>query len=319
MRTQATTKNKPTKRPGYRIVVGLGSCGIAAGGHKVRTALLEQLKARKLAVEVAETGCVGMCYREVLLDVRGPDGKVCTYGNMTPERLPRFIDEHLAGGKPVTEWLVRASGIALEDDSFYAKQKRIVLRNCGHMDPEKIAEYRARDGYQALEKVLKTMTPEQVIQEMLDSGLGGRGGAGFPTGKKWQFARNSPGAKKYIVCNGDEGDPGAFMDRSVLEGDPHSVMEGMLIAAYAVGADEGYFYVRAEYPLAVARIKLAITEATKHGFLGKNILGTKFSFEVKIKEGAGAFVCGEETALMQSIEGKRGMPRLPSIDCIRAV
>jgi NADH-quinone oxidoreductase subunit F len=310
MRTQPIPKKKPSKQPGYRIVIGLGSCGIAAGGHKVRSALLEQLKARKLPIEVGETGCVGMCYREVLLDVHDRHGKAYTYGNMTPERLPRLIDEHLVGGRPVAEWLVRASDTPLPDDSFYAKQKRIVLRNCGQMDPEQIDQYRARDGYRALEKALKTMTPEQVIAEVLNSGLSGRGGAGFPTGRKWQFARNSPGGKKYIICNGDEGDPGAFMDRSVLEGDPHSVMEGMLIAGYAVGADEGYFYVRAEYPLAVARIKLAIAAARRQGLLGRNILGTAFCFDVHIKEGAGAFVCGEETALMQSIEGQRGMPRL---------
>ncbi|MDI6739693.1 MAG: NADH-quinone oxidoreductase subunit NuoF [Candidatus Edwardsbacteria bacterium] len=310
MRTQAATKSKTAKLHDYKIVIGLGSCGIAAGGHKVRAALLENLKARKLSVEVGETGCVGMCYREVLIDVHDRHGRVYTYGNMTPERLPRFIDEHLADNKPVVDWLVRAEGTALPDDSFYAKQKRIVLRNCGHMDPEKIGEYRARGGYKALEKALRTMTPEQVIKQVSDSGLRGRGGAGFPTGRKWQFARDSKSDKKYVVCNGDEGDPGAFMDRSVLEGDPHSVMEGMLIAAYAVGADQGYFYVRAEYPLAVERLKLAIKDAKKHGLLGKNIMGTKFSFEMKIKEGAGAFVCGEETALMQSIEGKRGMPRL---------
>ncbi len=300
---------KPTA-PDYRIVVGLGSCGIAAGGHKVKAALMENLKKAKLNVQVSDTGCVGMCYSEVLLDVYDKHGQVYTYGNMTPDRMPRFVDEHLGQGRPVADWLVKASDRALPDDSFYAKQKRIVLRNCGQMDPEKIEDYMAHGGYQALEKALKKMTQDEVIKEVLDSGLRGRGGAGFPTGRKWQFARGSKGDKKYIVCNGDEGDPGAFMDRSVLEGDPHNVMEGMLIAGYAIGADEGYFYVRAEYPLAVERLKLAIEQAKKKGFLGKNIMGTKFSFEMKIKEGAGAFVCGEETALMASIEGQRGMPRL---------
>ncbi len=306
-------KKKAVKKPAapdYRIVVGLGSCGIAAGGHKVKAALMESLKKAKLNVQVSDTGCVGMCYSEVLLDVHHKNGQVYTYGNMTPDRMARFVDEHLAKGQPVADWLVKASDRALPDDSFYAKQKRIVLRNCGDIDPEKIEDYMAHGGYQALEKALKKMSPDEVIKEVLDSGLRGRGGAGFPTGRKWQFARGSRGDKKYIVCNGDEGDPGAFMDRSVLEGDPHNVMEGMLIAGYAIGADEGYFYVRAEYPLAVERLKLAIEQAKKRGFLGKNIMGTKFCFEMKIKEGAGAFVCGEETALMASIEGQRGMPRL---------
>jgi NADH-quinone oxidoreductase subunit F len=294
----------------YKVVIGLGSCGIAAGGHKVRAALLEQLKSRQLDLKVSETGCVGMCYREVLIDVIDPQGRVCTYGEMTPERMPRLVEQHLVGGSPIDEWLVRAEGKSLPDDSFYAKQKRIVLRNCGAMDPEQIDEYRSRGGYQALEKVLRTMSPTQVIQEITDSGLRGRGGAGFPTGLKWKFAREAKGDKKYIVCNGDEGDPGAFMDRSVLEGDPHSVMEGMLIAAYAIGADEGYFYVRAEYPLAVKRLRLAMEQARKNRLAGRNILGTGFNFEFHLKEGAGAFVCGEETALLASIEGRRGMPRL---------
>ena len=306
-------KKKAVKKPSapdFRIVVGLGSCGIAAGGHKVKAALMENLKKAGLKVQVSDTGCVGMCYSEVLLDVHHKNGQVYTYGNMTPDRMPRFVDQHLTQGQPVAEWLVRASDRALPDDSFYAKQKRIVLRNCGQMDPEKIEDYMAHGGYQALEKALRKMSPDQVIKEVLDSGLRGRGGAGFPTGRKWQVARDSKNDKKYIICNGDEGDPGAFMDRSVLEGDPHNVMEGMLIAGYAIGADEGYFYVRAEYPLAVERLKLAIGQAKKKGFLGQNIMGTKFCFEMKIKEGAGAFVCGEETALMASIEGQRGMPRL---------
>ncbi len=211
---------------------------------------------------------------------------------------------------PVVEWLVRAQTMALPDDSFYAKQKRIVLRNCGLINPESIDEYLARDGYRALVKAIQTMAAEEVIKTVIDSGLRGRGGAGFPTGMKWQFAHSARGEKKYVICNGDEGDPGAFMDRSVLEGDPHSILEGMLICGYAIGADEGYLYVRAEYPLAVARLKKAIVDATARGYLGQNILGADFSFQLHVKEGAGAFVCGEETALMASIEGKRGMPRL---------
>jgi NADH-quinone oxidoreductase subunit F len=310
LRTAAETKKRSSKIPDYRVVVGLGSCGIAAGGHKVMAALKDEIKKSKLNVALAETGCVGMCYREVLLDVYDKDGNLFTYGNMTPERLPRLVEEHLTKHQPVKDWLVRAHNQALPDDSFYAKQKRIVLRNCGVFNPESIQDYMEHQGYKALEKALKTMTPEQVIKEVLDSGLRGRGGAGFPTGRKWQFARDSKNDKKYVICNGDEGDPGAFMDRSVLEGDPHNVMEGMLIAAYAIGADEGYLYVRAEYPLAVQRLKLALSAAKKHGLLGKNIMGTGFNIEMKIKEGAGAFVCGEETALMASIEGNRGMPRL---------
>lgn len=294
----------------FKVVVGLGSCGIAAGGRKVYAALQEILPASHLNVELSETGCVGMCYREVLLDVIDREGKIFRYGNMTPDRLPRLVESHLQNGEPVKEWLVSAQGLSLPDDSFFGKQKRIVLRNCGAINPESIEEYMERGGYSALRKALKSMTAEEVIQEITNSGLRGRGGAGFPTGRKWQFARAAKGSKKYIICNGDEGDPGAFMDRSVLEGDPHSVLEGMLIAGYAIGADEGYFYVRAEYPLAVARIRLAIEEAKRLNFLGDNILDTNFSFNMKIKEGAGAFVCGEETALIASIEGKRGMPRL---------
>lgn len=294
----------------YKVVVGLGSCGIAAGGQKVRSALQDTIDRAHAPVELTETGCVGMCYREPLVDVIDPGGSLFTYGNVTPERVARIVEEHFLGQTPVVEWLVRAQTMALPDDSFFAKQKRIVLRNCGLMNPESIDQYLARDGYRALTKAIKTMDAEEVIKTIMDSGLRGRGGAGFPTGMKWQFAHSARGEKKYVICNGDEGDPGAFMDRSVLEGDPHSILEGMLICGYAIGADEGYLYVRAEYPLAVARLKKAIVDATALGYLGKNILGTDFSFQLHVKEGAGAFVCGEETALMASIEGKRGMPRL---------
>ncbi len=297
-------------RNDFKIVVGLGSCGIAAGGRKVYSALQDLLPGLNFHIELSETGCVGMCYREVLLDLIDREGRVFRYGNMTPDRLPRFIDMHLRKGEPVEEWLVVSPDRALPDDSFFKKQKRIVLRNCGVINPENIKEYMERGGYAALEKVLKSMTPEEVIQQVTNSGLRGRGGAGFPAGRKWQFARTARESKKYVICNGDEGDPGAFMDRSVLEGDPHSVLEGMLIAGYAIGADEGYLYVRAEYPLAVKRIRLAMEEAEKRNLLGRDILGSDFSLELHIKEGAGAFVCGEETALMASIEGKRGMPRL---------
>ncbi len=297
-----------TERP--KLVVGLGTCGIAAGGRKVYDRLRDEVSRRALDVEIDETGCVGMCFREVLLEVREPGGGTFLYGDVTPDRVNRILDEHVQDGRVVSEWLVRSDRGACADDAFFAKQKRIVLRNCGIINPDSIEEYLANEGYQGFEKALKSMTPEQVIEEIIQSGLRGRGGAGFPTGLKWRFASQSRAADKYVVCNGDEGDPGAFMDRSVLEGDPHSVLEGMLIAGYAQGANHGYIYVRAEYPLAVRRLKRAIRQAEERGFLGRGILGTNFNFEIRIKEGAGAFVCGEETALIASIEGQRGMPRL---------
>jgi len=294
----------------YKIVVGLGSCGIAAGANKVYDAFKGIIEKSDIPVTLDETGCMGMCYKEVLVEVINPDGKSVIYGEVTPEKANTIFESHIIEGKPVVEWIVKADDMETSEDSFFSKQKRIVLRRCGVINPESIDEAIAMDAYKAIEKAIKTMTPEQVIEEVLNSGLRGRGGAGFPTGMKWKFARSSEGSKKYIVCNADEGDPGAFMDRSVLEGDPHSVIEGMMIAGYAIGADEGYIYVRAEYPLAIKRLKIAIKDAEERGFLGKNIFGTDFSFKIKIKEGAGAFVCGEETALLASIEGKRGMPRI---------
>lgn len=294
----------------WRVVIGLGSCGAASGGRAVYEAMQEGIARRELLADLEETGCLGMCYNEVLVDVIDSEGRRTLYKEVTPEKVDRLLDEHIIEGKPITEWIARAEGVATDDETFFKDQKRIVLRNCGLISPESIEEYLARDGYQALERVLKEMSQAQVISEILDSGLRGRGGAGFPTGLKWKFAAQSETTPKYFICNADEGDPGAFMDRSVLEGDPHSVIEGMLIGAYAIGAEAGYIYVRAEYPLAVARLKLALKQAQKHGFLGQNILGSDFSFDLKIKEGAGAFVCGEETALIASIEGKRGMPRL---------
>lgn len=291
-----------------KVVVGLGSCGLAAGAKDVFSAFEKELASSKVTAELGQTGCVGLCYREVLVDVITADGKV-TYGEVVPKMVSRIVEEHVKDGKPILEW------IALDDNGgeeapFLAKQKRIVLRNCGQLDPEKIDDYLAVDGYKAIEKALKKMAPEKVVEEIKASGLRGRGGAGFTTGLKWEFTRNAPGDKKFIICNADEGDPGAFMDRSVLESDPHSVIEGMLIAGYAIGAGEGYIYCRAEYPLAIERLGKAIDEAKGKGLLGDSILGSDFSFSIKIKEGAGAFVCGEETALMASIEGRRGMPRL---------
>ncbi|MFH1097007.1 MAG: NADH-quinone oxidoreductase subunit NuoF [Candidatus Desantisbacteria bacterium] len=286
------------------IVVGLGSCGIASGGKKVYERLMQGISTRELDVVLSETGCIGMCYNEVLVDVILPDGKV-TYKHVTPDMVERILDEHVLDGRIITEWL-----ISLEDEECLNKQKRIVLRNCGVISPESIDEYISLDGYKAIRRVLLEMSPSQVIDEITQSGLRGRGGAGFPTGVKWGFAAKSPGDEKYFICNADEGDPGAFMDRSVLEGDPHSVIEGMLIGGYAIGSHHGYIYVRAEYPLAIKRLRIAIEQATKTGVIGPNVCGSDFGFEILIKEGAGAFVCGEETALIASIEGKRGMPRL---------
>jgi NADH-quinone oxidoreductase subunit F len=292
------------------ITVGLSSCGIAAGAHDVMQAFEREIGKRGVDVRLRRTGCIGMCYREPIVDVETNELGKQTYGGITPDQVERIVEEHVVGGKPVDEWLVRAEDRELPDETYYSRQVRLVLRNAGIIDPESIDEYIEAGGYRALEKALKTMTSEEVVRELADSGLRGRGGAGFPTGVKWDLARKQPGEKKYVIVNADEGDPGAFMDRSILEGDPHSVLEGLAIAAYAIGADEGYFYVRAEYPLAVKRLKIAIADATERGYLGAGVMGTEFSFTVHIKEGAGAFVCGEETALIASIEGQRGMPRL---------
>lgn len=297
-----------TKTP-VRIVIGYSSCGLAAGAHEVLEAFEKEIKANRLKVELGITGCLGLCFREVLVDIVTPEGKV-TYGDVTPKTVPRIVESHLRGGKPVKEWIVLGEGVETPDSRFLTKQKRIVLRNCGLIDPEDLNDYLSHQGYEALRKVLTEMSPEQVIEAIKSSGLRGRGGAGFPAGLKWELTRKAEGDKKYIICNADEGDPGAFMDRSVLEGDPHSVLEGMMIAGYATGADEGYLYVRAEYPLAIKRLKIALEQAKERKLIGENIFDTGFDFEIKIKEGAGAFVCGEETALMASIEGKRGMPRL---------
>jgi len=293
------------KSRNWVIKVGLASCGIAAGGRKVYDAFSTLILNKELDIELKQTGCIGMCYNEVLVEVSPPEGKHVFYKHVTPQQVERIVEEHLIDGKPVTEWVIPAEEI----DNLLLKQKRIVLRNCGIIDPESIDDYLDAGGYKAIEKVLNNVSPQEVIDEITKSGLRGRGGAGFPTGVKWGFAKKSPGNQKYIVCNADEGDPGAFMDRSVLESDPHSVIEGMLIAAYAIGASEGYIYVRAEYPLAIQRLQIALDQAQKKGFIGENILGSNFDFHISIRQGAGAFVCGEETALMMSIEGRRGMPK----------
>ncbi len=288
-----------------RIVVGEGSCGLAAGAAAVYSALEEKLQPDDPAV-LSITGCIGICYLEPLVDVYAPDGTLYRCVRVTAEQTDTILAAVRSGDFSLLQPLV----IQPEDAAFLSQQTRIALRHCGLINPESIDDYLAGDGYQALEKVLKTMTPEGVIKEIRISGLAGRGGAGFPTWFKWNAARESEGTEKYLICNADEGDPGAFMDRAVIESDPHNLIEGMLIAAYAIGAQEAVVYVRAEYPLAIVRLTAAIEQARERGYLGKNILGSDFSCDIRIKAGAGAFVCGEETALIESLEGNRGMPRL---------
>jgi NADP-reducing hydrogenase subunit HndC len=286
----------------------------SSGSADVMSTFQTELEKNKLENEIklVQTGCFGLCAVGPVVIVY-PEGAF--YSRVKPEDVSRIVTEHLLKGRIVTDLLYHDSihedqAIkSLDQVDFYKKQRRIALRNCGVIDPEKIEEYIAFDGYKALGKVLLEMTPEETIGVIKASGLRGRGGAGFPTGLKWEFTAKAQGDKKYVLCNADEGDPGAFMDRSVLEGDPHSVLEAMTIAGYAVGADQGYIYVRAEYPIAVKRLTIAIGQAREAGLLGKNIFGTDFSFDIELRLGAGAFVCGEETALIGSIEGKRGEPR----------
>ncbi|MBQ9016300.1 MAG: NADH-quinone oxidoreductase subunit NuoF [Firmicutes bacterium] len=288
-----------------RVVVGQGSCGVATGAKKTAAEFEKQIAEKNLGIEVGVTGCVGTCYLEPIVDVYEDNGELTRYVKVQPENVAKIVEDHLVGGTPVAE-----QAISEEDKGFTGGQQRIVLRNCGVINPENIDEYIAVDGYKAIEKVLSSMKPEEVIEEIKASGLRGRGGAGFPTWFKWNAAKASPGNEKYLVCNADEGDPGAFMDRSVLEGDPHSLLEGMIIGGYAMGAGEGIIYCRAEYPLAIKRLEIAMAQAREKGFLGKNIFDSGFDFDIRIKAGAGAFVCGEETALIASLEGERGMPRL---------
>jgi len=294
------------------IFVCHGTGCVSGKAFEIRQALEKAVKELGLdGVRVDFSGCHGFCQQGPIAVVE-PEG--IFYTHVSVDDAPEIAQSHLRDGKPVARLFYR-DPISNEqvpyykDIRFYQRQQRIILRNCGHINPERIEDYLAVGGYQSLRKALLEMTPEQVIDEVKRSGLRGRGGAGFPTGLKWEFCHNAPGSPKYIICNADEGDPGAFMDRSTMEGDPHTVIEGMTIAAYAIGASEGYIYIRAEYPLAVKRVRLAIQQAEEKGFLGENILGSSFSFRIHVKEGAGAFVCGEETALMASIEGKRGMPR----------
>jgi len=287
------------------IKIGIGSCGIAAGALAVWDTVQEEIKNQHLPVKLEQTGCIGMCHHEPLLEIIYEDGRSYTFGHVTSE----IAQEILQSEKPesLEKYLVSTS---TEQNDFLAKQLRVALRNCGIIDPESINDYIALGGYKSLEKVIKNNDPEALIEEIKISGLRGRGGAGFPTWFKWNATRAEKNPDKYVVCNADEGDPGAFMDRSVLEGDPHSLLEGMAIAGYAIGAHSGIIYARAEYPLAVKRLEIAIEQAREKGILGHNIFGSSFTFDIIVKQGAGAFVCGEETALIASLEGERGMPRL---------
>ena len=296
------------------VLVCAGTGCTSSKSEEIIQELEKEIKGQGLEKEinVIRTGCFGLCALGPIMIVY-PEGAF--YSRVTPEDIPEIVSEHFLKGRIVTRLLYQETVVdentvkSLNQTDFYKKQLRIALRNCGVINPELIDEYIAVDGYQALGKVLTEMTPDQLIEEMLASGLRGRGGAGFPTGRKWQLAAANQADQKYVCCNADEGDPGAFMDRSVLEGDPHCLIEAMAIAGYAIGATQGYVYVRAEYPIAVNRLQVAIEQAREYGLLGKNIFDTGFDFDLDIKLGAGAFVCGEETALMVSIEGKRGEPR----------
>ena len=287
----------------------MGPAGIAAGGKHVIEAFHDALGRSGISATIKErcsthqVGCVGLCARDVLVEVH-ENGNKTVYQYVKPDMVTRIVEDHLIAGTPVREWLVDEAY-----DAFYKKQIKVVLADCGRIDPEEIDAYIAIGGYEAARDVLNNWYPEEVITEIKQSGLRGRGGAGFPTGLKWELGRKAPGDIKYIVCNADEGDPGAFMDRAVIEGNPHSVIEGMIIGAYALCAHHGYVYIRAEYPLAVERLHRALKQAREKGFLGNKVFNTTFDFDIKVKLGAGAFVCGEETALIASIEGQRGMPR----------
>ncbi len=299
-----------------RILIGMGTCGIAAGAEDIVKALNERLTQRHIQADVVQVGCIGLCYAEPLIEIVKPGKPSVFYGNLTPELISEIVEDYLIADDPRPDLAlgIRGKGTLegiprLFDLPMLKPQIHISLRNCGNIDPENINHYIANGGYEGLAKALR-MKPQEVIDEVKKSGLRGRGGAAFPTGVKWQFCHDAPGDIKYIICNAEEGDPGAFMDRALLEGDPHAVLEGMLIGAYAIGAPEGYIYIRVEYPLAIQRLRVALTQVEECGFLGENILGSGFNFKINIAEGAGAFVCGEETALMDSIEGSRGIPRL---------
>ena len=324
--------SKTLYRDELKIMIGSASCGIAAGAREVEAAALEAVEELQLDATVTRTGCIGYCQHEPLVDVFLVDGPRVTYGDMTPKKIRRLLqayaaerdlrpemalcrfdrEEYAATGESC-KYPPSSNGLAevpeWSEVDFFRRQQRIILRNCGSINPLAIEEAITRGAYRGALRALTQMTPEDVIDTVSESGLRGRGGAGFPTGRKWDTARRQPSDQKYVICNADEGDPGAFMDRSVLEGDPHAVIEGMIIAAYAVGASEAYVYVRSEYPLAVSTIEYAIEQARQHGLLGDNIFGSGFSLRIQVRRGAGAFVCGEETSLIASIEGHAGEPR----------
>ncbi len=293
-----------------KVIVGLGSCGIAAGANKVFEKIKALKEADNLKFELKKTSCIGMCYREPLVEIVDDIGSYL-YGDINEKKAAELIEKHILENEPIKSYVVQTDLFETPDKDFIEDQVKITLRNCGYIDPEKIEEYEVRGGYRAIRKIAgQRISRLDVIQTVINSGLRGRGGGGFPTGLKWKFANNNKADEKFIICNADEGDPGAFMDRSVLEGDPHAVLEGMIIGAYAIEATGGVIYCRAEYPLAIKRLNIAIEQAREKGYLGKNILGINgFNFDIYIKEGAGAFVCGEETALIASVEGERGMPR----------
>ncbi len=318
-----------------KVIVHLGTCGIASGGSAVMNALRKIADEKKLDIMVDQAGCLGICECEPIVTVACKKKPVVRYARVTPEAVREIVESHIIGGKVLEKYLLakplekiksvekavqaKASSASfvewegplsdLKEIDFFINQRRITRRNCGAINPYEIDEYIAMNGWFALDKALSEMTREQVLNEITNSGLRGRGGAGFPTGRKWEFCNQAPGTEKYIICNADEGDPGAFMDRSQMEGDPQSILEGMALGAYAIGASKGIIYVRAEYPLAVELISNAIDQAREYGCLGKNILGKGLDFDVEIMIGAGAFVCGEETALIHSVEGRRGIPR----------
>ena len=289
-----------------KVIVGLGSCGIAAGAKKTYEKIEALKHADNLDFELKQTSCIGMCYNETLVEIIDDDGHYL-YGGIDEDKALELIEKHVVQKEPLKDYVVHSDLFETLDDVFFDDQVKIALRNCGYIDPESLEEAEAQGAYQAMAKIRQqAMSTDEVIQSVLDSGLRGRGGGGFATGKKWVFAKNSESDEKYIICNADEGDPGAFMDRSLLEGDPHAVLEGMMIGAYAIGAQQGVIYCRAEYPLAIKRLNIAIEQAKEKGYLGNNACGIDgFNFDIYVKEGAGAFVGGEETALMASVEGER--------------
>ena len=311
LKSHAENLSKNSK-PATTILVSLGTCGIAAGTRPINDMLKAEIASRKADIEIVEVGCMGLCHSEPTIEIiNNASGKSVIYGKVKNDQVAAIVETASKGIEAASCTVIDRSWFYPEDNETATPERiqaRIVLKNTGKINPEVLDHYLAQKGYQALSKVLFDMTPQQVVDTVIESGLRGRGGGGFPTGKKWAFAAAQKADQKYVLCNADEGDPGAFMDRAVLEGDPHSVLEAMAITGYAIGSDTGVIYIRAEYPLAVKRLEIAIDQAKKQGLLGKNILGSKFSFDIMIKYGAGAFVCGEETALIHSVEGKRGEP-----------